>query len=65
MVKNAFKKRSELFSKRLSKELKKKVIMTIIWNVALYASETWTLRKYERDRLEAFEIWTTSAGRIT
>ena len=50
MAKNAFNKRRELFSKRLSKELKKKVIMTIVWSVALYGSETWTLRKYERDR---------------
>ena len=58
MAKNAFNKRRELFSKRLSKELKKKVIMTIVWSVALYGSETWTLRKYERDRLEAFEMWT-------
>ena len=32
--------------------------MTIVWSVALYRSETWTLRKYERDRLEAFEMWT-------
>ena len=58
MAKNAFNKRRELFSKRLSKELKKRVIMTIVWSVALYGSETWTLRKYERDRLEAFEMWT-------
>ena len=32
--------------------------MTIVWSVTLYVSETWTLRKYERDRLEAFEMWT-------
>ncbi len=58
MAKNAFKKRRELFSKKLSKNLKKNVIMTIICSVALYGSETMTLRKYERDRLEAFEMWT-------
>jgi len=32
--------------------------MKIVWSVALYGSETWTLRKYERDRLETFEMWT-------
>ena len=32
--------------------------MTIVWSVALHGSETWALRKYERDRLEAFEMWT-------
>ena len=58
MAKNAFNKRRDLFSKRLSKELKKRVIMTIVWSVALYGSETQTLRKYERDRLEAYEMWT-------
>ena len=28
--------------------------MTIVWGVALYILETWTFRKYETDRLEAF-----------
>ena len=37
--------------------------MTIVWSVALYGWETWTSRKYERDRLEAFEIWTWTCGR--
>ena len=32
--------------------------MNIVWSVALHGSETWTLRTYERDRLEAFDIWT-------
>ena len=58
MAKNAFNERRELFSKRLSKELKKKVIMTKVWSVALYGSKTLTLSKYERNRLEAFEMWT-------
>ena len=35
-----FSKRRELFSKRLCKELKKRVIMTRVWSVALYKSET-------------------------
>ena len=52
----------------INKELKNKVIIAKVWSVALYGSETWTLRKYERDRLEAFEmltgaIWKISAGR--
>ena len=29
----------------------------MIWPVATYASETWTLRKQEIDRLNAFEMW--------
>ena len=45
IAKNAFNKSRELLSKRLSKELKKKVIKTIVWSVALHRSETWTIRK--------------------
>ena len=41
----------------MSKDLKKKTLKTIVWSVALYGSETWTLRKLERDRVEAFEMW--------
>ena len=58
MAKNAFNKRREVFSKRLSKELKNKILMAIVLSVAIYRSETWTYenrkRKYEKDRLEAF-----------
>ena len=32
--------------------------MTIVWSVVLYVMENQTLRKYERKRLEAFEMWT-------
>ena len=28
-----------------------------VWSVALYGSETWTMRKDEIDRLQAFEMW--------
>ena len=42
----------------MSKDLKKKVIKTIVWRVALYGSETLKSRKYDRDRSVAFEIWT-------
>ena len=28
-----------------------------LWNVALYSAETWTLRRNEQKRLEAFEMW--------
>ena len=28
-----------------------------VWSVALYSAETWTLRRNEQKRLEAFEMW--------
>ena len=29
----------------------------MIWSVVLYGSETWSMRKEDIKRLEAFEIW--------
>ena len=28
-----------------------------VWSVVLYCAETWTLRRNEQKRLEAFEMW--------
>ena len=30
---------------------------TLIWIVALYVAESWTLRKEDARKLEAFEMW--------
>jgi len=29
----------------------------LVWSVALYAAEPWTLKHTDRRRLEAFEMW--------
>ena len=57
MAKDAFNKKRELLTKRMNTSLKKKVIKTVVWSTALYGSETWTLKKTDRGRLEAFEMW--------
>ena len=57
MAKDAFNKRRELLSQRMDRKLKKKIIKAVVWSVALYGSETWTMRKDEIDRLQAFEMW--------
>jgi len=57
MAKDAFNKRKELLNKRFSKKLKKKMVKTLIWPVALYGCETWTMNKEALGRLEAFEMW--------
>ena len=41
----------------IPKILKVKLIKTLIWPVMLYGSEAWTLRKAERDKIEAAEMW--------
>src|SRR6218665_3211477 len=59
MGKDAFYKRKELLRRKLNKNLKKRIIKSMIWSVVLYGllSETWTMRKEDIKRLEAFEMW--------
>ena len=57
MAKTAFNNRRELFIKKFDKDLKKKMVKCLVWPVALYGCETWTMKDVERDRLEAFEMW--------
>ena len=33
------------------------MVKTLVWPVAMYGCETWTLRKEENNRLSAFEMW--------
>ena len=40
----------------MNTSLKKRIIKTIIWSVALYGAETWTSRKEDIRRLEALEM---------
>ena len=57
MGKEAFTKRAELLRGKLNRNLKKRMIKTLIWSVALYGSETWTMRKEDIKKIEAFEMW--------
>jgi len=41
----------------MSKAVKKKIVKTVIWSVALYSAETWSLRKEDARRIEALEMW--------
>ena len=65
-------KKQLLCSNNFSLEMKKKLIKSCIWSVALYGSETWTLRKSEEWVVNAVETWcwrrmlkVTWTGRIT
>ena len=57
MGKEAFMQRKELLRGNLNINLKKRMVKTLIWPVVLYASETWTIRKEDRKKIEAFEMW--------
>ena len=57
IAKEAFCKRKEVVAKSFSTNLKKRIVTTLAWSVALYGAETWTIRKEDRRQLEALEMW--------
>lgn len=57
-AKIAFNKKRGLFtSKDISVRTRINLLMTYVWSIMLYGSETWTIAKAERRRIEAFEMW--------
>jgi hypothetical protein len=57
IAKEAFNRKMSLLTSKLNIELKKKMVRCYVWSIALYGSETWTIRKLECKYLESFEIW--------
>ena len=61
IAKEAFNINMSLFKNKLNIDLKKKLVRCYVWIIALYDSETWTLRKFDRkylkNILESFEMW--------
>jgi len=57
MAKAAFSKKRALFTSTLDLKLRKKVVKCYIWSIALYGTETWTLRAVDQKHLESFEMW--------
>jgi len=41
----------------LSNTLKNRIVKTLVWSVALYGTQTGTLRKDEKRRLDELEMW--------
>jgi hypothetical protein len=48
--------------RNITKATKIKIAVTIIFPIVTYESESWTMRKREREKIGAFELWTW--GRI-
>ena len=60
--------KKKLFSGKMNLELKKRIMKCLVWSVALYAAEMWTLVQTDK-RSEALkcgygEEWKRSAGLI-
>ena len=50
-------RKQPLCSNNLSWEIKKTLIKSCIWSVAVYGSETWTIGKNEGGVINTFETW--------
>jgi len=57
MAKKVFQDKMKLFTGKLNLELTKRIVKCLVWSVATYAVETWTLREVDRKKIEAFEMW--------
>jgi hypothetical protein len=51
-AKEEFNRKISLFTSKLNIEIRKKLIRYYVWSIALYGSETWTLRNLKRKYLE-------------
>uniref|UniRef100_A0A8D8YBX5 Craniofacial development protein 2 n=1 Tax=Cacopsylla melanoneura TaxID=428564 RepID=A0A8D8YBX5_9HEMI len=57
-AKAAFMKKYTLFcSNNINIQLRKQLIKTLVWSIALYGSETWVIGGAEKKKIEAFEMW--------
>ncbi|KAJ4429533.1 hypothetical protein ANN_21702 [Periplaneta americana] len=56
IAKEAFNRKRSIFYGPLEKELRKRLVKCFVRSVDLYEAETWTLRRSEEKRLEAFEM---------
>jgi len=45
-------RKKKLFTGKMNLELKKRILKCLVWSVALYAAETWTLTQTDRRRLD-------------
>ena len=48
---------TERITQKMSKCVKKRIVKAVVWSIALYGAETWTLRKEDVGRLSALEMW--------
>ena len=38
-------------------DTKVKLVKVLVFPIVLYGAETWTMRKHERRKIDAFELW--------
>ena len=40
-----------------AEKLKKQLVKSLVWSIALYGSESWAVKKCDEKRIPAFELW--------
>lgn len=56
-ARRAFMAKRSLLVSNISLSLRKKFLRTYVWSTALYGSESWTVGRPDKRRIEAFEMW--------
>ena len=58
MARSAMTNLSKIWADRgITRTTKVRLVQALVFPIALYASETWTLNKADRNRIAAFEMW--------
>jgi len=57
LAKVKFMERKKIITSKMNLDLRKRIVKCLLWSVALYAAETWTISKTDMKRIEAFEMW--------
>ena len=51
MAKEAYNRRGELMRGSLPMNIKKRMVKTLVWSVALYGAETWTMKTRDVEKM--------------
>ena len=57
MAKIVFNNKKRILCSRMKLDLRKRLVKSFVWSVLLYGSETWMMRKRNKNSIEALEMW--------
>jgi hypothetical protein len=63
-AKAAFAMEKDLFASKLDMYLRKQLVTSCIWSIALYGAETWALREVDQKYLESLKCFAGDGWRL-
>lgn len=58
MAKNVMSQLHKIWRDRnITRKTKTKLVSSLVFSIFSYGAETWTMKKADRDRIDAFEMW--------